>query len=276
MKRILITGGRDYSNKGVINEALKAIVDESPESSFIVVHGGASGADTLASECAHELGLKEECHNADWKKHGKRAGPIRNAHMVNLGADVCLAFPSPDSKGTWHCIKKAEDAGIDTRVFETRPEGMRYKAIRHDLFSLPSDYVLAHCISQDAKMGAGIARTIRDKWDIYHVAELGRMKVLDVGTSLLQQDGGPYPVFHMITKEKYWHKPTRDNFNKALKDMSEQVKRKGIKKLGMPLIGSGLDQLDWNETDKVIRETFKHIPVDIVVCVLPDSKKEEK
>jgi hypothetical protein len=36
--------------------------------------------------------------------------------MVSLGADLCLGFPGPGSKGTWDCLRKAVDAGIPTRV----------------------------------------------------------------------------------------------------------------------------------------------------------------
>lgn len=271
MKRILITGGRDFNHKEIVMQALTDTIASFSGEEVVVVHGGAKGADTLAAECAKKLGAGVECHPADWETHGKKAGPIRNVHMVNLGADICLAFPSQQSKGTWHCVKKAREAGIKTEIHEKRPDGMRYKVIRHDVFTLPEEYVLAHCISQDAKMGAGIAKAVRNEWDVYHIDELSRMNALEVGTSVLQRDGGPYPIFHMITKKRYYDKPTRKTFNKALADMAEQVERKGIRKLGLPLIGSGLDGLDWYETERSIREMFQDIPVDIVVCVLPKT-----
>jgi hypothetical protein len=40
--------------------------------------------------------------------------------MVSLGADICLAFPQPGSKGTWDCARKAADAGIPV-VLQTLP-----------------------------------------------------------------------------------------------------------------------------------------------------------
>jgi 3-keto-L-gulonate-6-phosphate decarboxylase len=77
-----------------------------------VVHGGAKGADTIAAELATGFGMKVEAHLADWQAYHRAAGPLRNQKMVDLGADICLAFLMPDSKGTADCISKAEKAGI--------------------------------------------------------------------------------------------------------------------------------------------------------------------
>lgn len=84
----------------------------------VVVHGDCpTGADRYASEWCREarfngLHVIEEAHPADWGKHGKAAGPIRNQQMVDLGADVVLAFPLGESRGTRHCMAAAEKAGI--------------------------------------------------------------------------------------------------------------------------------------------------------------------
>ena len=81
-------------------------------SEVTVVHGDAPGADTLAKQVAEEYGMQVEAHPADWRKHGKAAGPLRNQRMVALGADICLAFPEPGSRGTLDCMRRAEAAGI--------------------------------------------------------------------------------------------------------------------------------------------------------------------
>lgn len=44
----------------------------------------------------------------------------RNAEMVNLGADVMLAFPLGQSAGTGGCMRLAEAGGIPVRVYEQR------------------------------------------------------------------------------------------------------------------------------------------------------------
>lgn len=111
VKRILITGSRDWRRPDIIRAALVA------HGPGVVVHGAARGADTLAALVAKLLKWPAEPHAADWKRDGKRAGHLRNARMVALGADVCLAFPGPDSIGTWDCVHRARAAGIPVHIF---------------------------------------------------------------------------------------------------------------------------------------------------------------
>lgn len=130
-RRVLVTGSRDWADYKTISEALyqacsapMSMVCDGMELVVTVVHGAAPGADTLASRWVKEnprpcpwVVVEEEPHPADWKKHKKAAGPIRNIEMVKLGAWVCLAFPLPDSVGTWHCIRASSDARIPVRIF---------------------------------------------------------------------------------------------------------------------------------------------------------------
>ena len=124
--RILITGSRDWVDFDMIRKSiLEASKNEIAE--FVtVVHGACpSGADAIADAIAKDTGMRTEAYAADWSK-GRAAGPIRNAKMVNLGADVCLAFLSPCRKsscwdkrihyshGATGCAKLASDAGIMT------------------------------------------------------------------------------------------------------------------------------------------------------------------
>jgi len=124
--RILVTGSRDWSDRIIVEEEIQQFANENPGEPMVVVHGNCpTGADKMADDYALEMyasysGWEVERHPADWNTHGRAAGPIRNAHMVHLGADICLAFPRPDSKGTWDCIRKAVSAGIPVRIFPER------------------------------------------------------------------------------------------------------------------------------------------------------------
>ncbi|MGH3753443.1 MAG: SLOG family protein [Pseudonocardiaceae bacterium] len=86
----------------------------------IVVHGGARGADRLAGDIARGWGWTPEPHPADWARHGRSAGFRRNAEMVTLGADVCLAFILDASRGASHTAHLADTAGIPTIRYECR------------------------------------------------------------------------------------------------------------------------------------------------------------
>lgn len=115
MKRILITGSREWQNREAIYLAIFHWVREhctGPEE-IIIVHGDASrGADRLARDIARNISwATEEPHPADWS-WGNGAGMQRNDEMVALGADVCLAFIRGKSNGTRHCAGQAAKAGI--------------------------------------------------------------------------------------------------------------------------------------------------------------------
>lgn len=75
-------------------------------------------------------------------------------------------------------------------------------------------------------------------------------------------------VFNLVTKERYWHKPTKDSMRNALSDMAEICIKCGIKKLEMPKIGAGLDKMPWNTTFRTIRNVFCDTDIDIVIYKL--------
>jgi hypothetical protein len=117
--RILITGSRDWTDRETIARALSdAIRSYHQHNPLTLVHGACpTGADKIADELwrswMFRCDLAEpDMHEADWATHGKAAGPIRNAHMVSLGADICLAFPLGVSRGTRNCMRLAREAGI--------------------------------------------------------------------------------------------------------------------------------------------------------------------
>lgn len=117
--RILVTGSRKFSKTSEMLKIFKSIAYAAANMDVTLIHGNASGADRIAGKLAQDLGWKVEVYPADWEKYGRKAGPIRNQEMVNSGANICLAFPVGESKGTRHCISAAQKAGINTIVIET-------------------------------------------------------------------------------------------------------------------------------------------------------------
>lgn len=123
--RILVTGSRVWTDRAAVAAALRwAITTHQPQPTreqVTVVHGAARGADTLAAQVAAGWGVRVEAYPADWGLHGKAAGILRNAEMVAAGADILLAFPLGESRGSRHCAGLAEAAGI--RVVDWPAEG---------------------------------------------------------------------------------------------------------------------------------------------------------
>jgi hypothetical protein len=122
--RILVTGSRDWTDVPAVYDALAQAVAEAPHRSAVIVHGACpKGADAIARLWIRmrpvEWGrrVSAEAHPADWDTWGKAAGFRRNAAMVALGADLCLAFykQGAGNRGTDHCARLAEKAGIPVR-----------------------------------------------------------------------------------------------------------------------------------------------------------------
>jgi hypothetical protein len=113
--RILVTISRDWDEEDfdVIWHALDEVCRYHKAT---VVHG-ASQMDFFVAGMARVLGMDTEPHFADWQQYRGAAGPIRNTEMVNLGADVCLAFIKGESTGATDCANKAQRAGIETKRY---------------------------------------------------------------------------------------------------------------------------------------------------------------
>ncbi len=105
-KRVLVCGGRDYNDLNVSWAALRFLAPVE------IIEGGARGADGMARGYSHNiLGRPPKTFKADWDKHGKAAGHIRNAQMLAEGKpDYVLAFPG--GRGTEDMVSKAKAAKV--------------------------------------------------------------------------------------------------------------------------------------------------------------------
>lgn len=135
---------------------------------------------------------------------------------------------------------------------------MIYTERQQDLFKVDDSFHLAHCISRDCKMGAGIAVLFEERFNLR-------------STLLRQRRNNPDciqvgRVFNLITKEKYWHKPTLDTVREAVEKMRDIAVEEGITKIAMPCIASGLDRLSWDEVRAMVIEVFNDTDIHIFVC----------
>ena len=148
---------------------------------------------------------------------------------------------------------------------------MIYKEEYRDLFSVPDDYHLAHCISADFKLGAGIAVQFDKKFqcrnrlfELYpnsRVPYWDRLQDRFKGICVVTD-----PVYNLITKRNYWDKPTLLTMRNALNWMKEDCEIRSIKKIAMPMIGCGLDRLKWEDVSEIINNVFKDVDIEILIC----------
>lgn len=140
---------------------------------------------------------------------------------------------------------------------------------QRDLFTVPKDHILVHCISADLAMGAGIAKEFTKRGV---KAQLQRdYQDIEVGDCLVSDTTGWRAELNLVTKEKYWQKPTYETMRMALEDTKslyeEIMNYIETVKLAMPRIGCGLDRLQWDKVKVIIEEVFADTDVEILVCV---------
>ena len=116
--RVLVCGGRDYDNRErlfrVLDQALQAATLSGK--TFILVHGGARGADTLADVWATDRKITDEggvvrVYAANWERDRKAAGPIRNKLMLTESKPHVIIACS-GGNGTAHMMKIGRAAGV--------------------------------------------------------------------------------------------------------------------------------------------------------------------
>ena len=131
--RVLVCGGRDLDAHEVWNwlesfghqDAAEALGRFSGRDRITcIIHGGARGADEGAARWGENEHIPVRAFKADWKKHGKAAGPIRNGQMIREGRpDVVIAFNG--GRGTADMMRQARDAGIPIVRPTPSPEALR-------------------------------------------------------------------------------------------------------------------------------------------------------
>jgi O-acetyl-ADP-ribose deacetylase (regulator of RNase III) len=131
-----------------------------------------------------------------------------------------------------------------------------------DLFKVPDDYYLAHCISADAEMGKGIAVEFDKRFALSRTRTDGALGWLKIGDCF--EEG---KVFSLVTKQRYYDKPTYDTLTMALMNLLAICVELNIKYLAMPKIGCGLDRLSWPKVREIILELFNEIDINILICV---------
>jgi hypothetical protein len=113
--KIIIAGTRNFTDKHLLFCQMDFLVAKFALQYFSVVSGTAKGADKLGEEWAEERKVACEKFPADWDKHGKAAGHIRNAQMADV-ADICVVFWDGKSKGTKNMIETALSKGLLVKI----------------------------------------------------------------------------------------------------------------------------------------------------------------
>ena len=147
---------------------------------------------------------------------------------------------------------------------------MKYDIRKMNLFDVSDDYYLAHCISADFGMGKGIVIEFNKRFNMKRKLQESNPNYLlywkryGMIADCIKVD----KVFNLITKERYFHKPTYSSLRYSLCAMRDIAVKNKINKIAMPKIGCGLDGLQYDKVEKIIKEVFKDTNIEILVCYL--------
>jgi hypothetical protein len=104
-----VVGSRGFNDRELMFEILDVIEP------FVLISGGAVGADSLAEEYANLHQYGKIIHLPDWHTHGKSAGFIRNKSIVE-DSDLVLAFWDGISNGTKSTIALCRKLGVPVEI----------------------------------------------------------------------------------------------------------------------------------------------------------------
>lgn len=141
--------------------------------------------------------------------------------------------------------------------------------IKGDLFSNTED-CLAHCVSRDFNMGAGVAVGFRQRFGGVECLKQQKPSVgglawlLDINVE--RKDARI--IFYLVTKEHYYGKPTYDTLESSLRAMREQCLARNIKTIAMPRIGCGLDKLEWSSVEALLKKIFAETNITLKIYSL--------
>lgn len=147
-----------------------------------------------------------------------------------------------------------------------------FKFVKGDLFSVESDFALAHCVSEDFKMSKGIATEFKKRFG--KVDELLKQNVQTGGCAFIQHENRY--VFYLVTKKFFHFKPYYSAVEKSLKELCKQCTKLNVTKLAMPMIGTGLDQLEWPIVSKMIDDIFSRSNIHLVIYKFDKKAIENK
>lgn len=124
MVRIIIAGGRDFSDYELLKRSVHAVIDGDRLKEHYPIEfisGAARGADKLGEKFATENIYFLKRFPADWDRYGKRAGYIRNEQMAKYASEdnsygILIAFWDGESKGTKLMIDLAKRYGLEIHV----------------------------------------------------------------------------------------------------------------------------------------------------------------
>ena len=135
---------------------------------------------------------------------------------------------------------------------------------------LQKPHSIGHCISADAKMSKGFADLLSQR--ISGLRNTCRQtKLLSGQTFPFWDRAGNRYIYNLVTKTKFSQKPNLTTLSLTLEEMKSHARLHGVSTIAIPKIGCGLDQMNWQEVVKLLRDIFAYSNIRTVVYTLEEN-----
>lgn len=150
---------------------------------------------------------------------------------------------------------------------------MTLREENRNLLDVPQGYYLAHCITGDFSLGAGVAKKIDSTFNMKE--KLHRFFTpgakYHLGDALLVDN-----IFNLVIKSDSTKKAKYKRLRATLEDMKDQMEDNMITKIAIPKLGCGHEGMDWDRVKGIIEEVFANTDVEILVCSLMKNEPKKK
>ena len=192
-------------------------------------------AQTRKSHTDHEQSGVKDVHEAGTNRNSQTDDEQSEVRNGNETVENRNGQTDDEQSGITHCHEASANKPVS-----------QFTVIEQQGYFLDFPQAIAHCISADFKLGAGLAKQIKEKFPNYFPTQKEyKQQVLHA-----QYLGHDKFVFHLIVKPRYFHRPTYRSLRKALLALRDQMNFYLIDKLGIPHLSCGLNKVDWTDVQK--------------------------
>ena len=121
-------------------------------------------------------------------------------------------------------------------------------------------------------MRKGLASTIACCYPALQQLRFYSSKCIPPGTLVAYSDASRNRfVYNLVTKRRFFHKPTYDTFQLSLLAPKQHILNNIINEISIPRLGSGYDRLHWPTVLALLCQVFAHTKTTINIIQHPDD-----
>lgn len=141
-----------------------------------------------------------------------------------------------------------------------------------NIFEIDPNISLAHCVSSDFEMTHGVAVQMRRKFGNLTQLRNLQKRVTDVASLEI---AGRH-IFYLITKEKFWQKPTCADIFQSLQNLKKICQERKITRLACPRLVIDRDGIKWETIQSMLYYIFRNSEIEIKIITPEQLSKDDQ